>query len=80
MAYIERYISSETRHLSELIEERDRILHNLEVAETHYISSFRLSTPEPSMMELHIPPEDENDMKNHISRPRALTGYTVSIL
>lgn len=45
------------------------------MAETKYISSFRLSTPEPSMADLNLAPEEnESGLKVQISRPRALGG------
>lgn len=68
----------DTQHLASLIEERDQILEQLEIAEARYIASFRLSSPEPSIAELPVPPEDENDIKRQISRPRALTAAPVS--
>ncbi|KAJ7031549.1 armadillo-type protein [Mycena alexandri] len=40
---------SDTQHLVLLIDERDEILENLEIAETRDISSFRLTTPDPSV-------------------------------
>ena len=39
---------SDTSRLAELLDERDIILDNLEVAETRYISSFQAITPSPS--------------------------------
>ena len=73
------FYNSDTSLLAQLIEERDHILDNLEVAEARYIASFRLSTPEPSVAELPVPPdpEDENSIKRQISRPRALASYSV---
>ena len=63
--------------LADLIAERDIILNNLELSETRYIASFRLSTPEPSLLEPPpLPPKDEADIKRHISRPRALSGVS----
>ncbi|THH08733.1 hypothetical protein EW145_g2508 [Phellinidium pouzarii] len=64
----------DTGELSSLIAERDSILENLEIAETRYIASFRLTTPDPSVAELPMPPEDENSIKRHISRPKTLTS------
>lgn len=75
---------SDTQHLSLLIDERDFILNKLEIAETRYISSFRISTPEPSLLSnppvprQAPPPEDGDDLKRQISRPQALAGYRVS--
>ena len=67
-----------------MIDERDFILNKLEIAETRYISSFRISTPEPSLLSnppvprQAPPPEDGDDLKRQISRPQALAGYRVS--
>lgn len=77
--------SRDTQHLALLIDERDEVLENLEIAETRYISSFRTSTPDPSIADLEIPhPEPEriaetSESKNghpEISRPRPLNGAT----
>lgn len=67
----------ETSHLSQLIQERDIILNNLEVAEVQYINSFQLSTPFPSITDYEaptLPPLGTSDLKRHISRPKALRG------
>ncbi|KAH7886005.1 hypothetical protein F5I97DRAFT_1876997 [Phlebopus sp. FC_14] len=72
----------DTHNLALLIAERDEILDNLEVAEAKYISSFRLSTPDPSIADLELPPraesspleKSEKSDRPYISRPRALTG------
>lgn len=65
-------LGSETERLAQLIEERDVILDNLEIAETRYINSFALSTPVQSLNE-H---EDHSaGRKYNISRPRALMPY-----
>ncbi|KAI5123599.1 hypothetical protein M0805_003416 [Coniferiporia weirii] len=64
----------DTGELPMLIAERDSILENLEMAEARYIASFRLTTPDPSIAELPMPPADEDDIRTHISRPRALAG------
>ncbi|KIK96554.1 hypothetical protein PAXRUDRAFT_138207 [Paxillus rubicundulus Ve08.2h10] len=72
----------DTHNIALLIAERDEVLHNLEVAETKYISSFKLATPEPSIAELEIgaqPPallteKSEKPERPYISRPRALVG------
>ncbi|KAA1467838.1 hypothetical protein DENSPDRAFT_770262 [Dentipellis sp. KUC8613] len=64
----------ETNQLASLIEQRDDILNNLEIAETRYISSFRLSTPDPSIADLITAPATETEGLPHISRPRALSG------
>ncbi|KAG7099739.1 hypothetical protein E1B28_001554 [Marasmius oreades] len=59
----------DTQALAVLIEERDEILENLEIAETKYINSFKLSTPEPSLNDAEpFPPPD--DSRPYISRPK----------
>jgi calcium permeable stress-gated cation channel len=63
----------ETHQLALLIEDRDEILENLEIAETRYIASFRLSTPEPSLADFELPLRVNKD-RPYISRPRALAG------
>ncbi|KAL5519004.1 hypothetical protein ACEPAH_687 [Sanghuangporus vaninii] len=65
----------DTGTLPALIRERDHILEQLEIAEARYISSFRLATPDPSVADLPLPLE-ENTTRLHISRPRALAGYS----
>lgn len=69
-------ICSDTTQLALLIDERDEILENLEIAETKYISSFKLSTPDPSIADFVPipPPKDDFPTKPHISRPRPLGG------
>lgn len=69
-----------------LIEERDEILEKLETAEAKYISSFKLTTPEPSVMDFMPSGPMLSDMpppappKPEISRPRPLgAGVCVSI-
>ncbi|KZT30913.1 hypothetical protein NEOLEDRAFT_1053480 [Neolentinus lepideus HHB14362 ss-1] len=64
----------DTQNLALLIDERDEILENLEIAETRYISSFRLSTPDPSIADLEPVKEEgmQNGKKLHISRPLPL--------
>jgi hypothetical protein len=64
----------ETHKLALLIEDRDEILENLEIAETRYITSFRLSTPDPSIADFELPPIPESKDRPYISRPRALAG------
>ena len=67
--------SSDTHNLALLIEERDEILENLEVAETRYISSFKISTPDPSIADLETcapPASEEISPRPHIGRPRTL--------
>ncbi|KZP25372.1 hypothetical protein FIBSPDRAFT_820851 [Athelia psychrophila] len=65
---------SETHKLALLIDDRDEILENLEIAETRYIASFRLSTPDPSIADFEPPILEENKDRPYISRPRALGG------
>jgi calcium permeable stress-gated cation channel len=55
-----------------LIDERDAILENLEIAETRYINSFRLTTPEPSIADYQPPKQDSQ--KPHISLPKKLSA------
>ncbi|KAI0825014.1 hypothetical protein BC628DRAFT_1339042 [Trametes gibbosa] len=69
----------DTGHLALLIDERDEVLENLEVAETKYINSFRLTTPDPSIADWEppVPPpkeEPESPPRPSISRPRPLTS------
>ena len=71
----------DTEQLAYLIDERDEILENLEIAETRYITSFKKSTPDPSIADLELPipetiPEHpaEDNGKPLISRPRPLNG------
>lgn len=64
----------ETHRLALLIEDRDEILENLEIAEARYITSFRLSTPDPSIADFELPPIPESKDRPYISRPRALAG------
>ena len=61
-----------TQRLALLIHERDEILENLEIAETKYISSFRVTTPDPSVLDftLNLPPASDN--RPYISRPLPL--------
>lgn len=61
-----------------LIEERDIILEQLEVAETKYISSFRITTPDPSLLDLNAAPPGDSDGIAYISRPRVLGGGTAA--
>ena len=71
-------LSSDTQRLALLIEERDIILEQLEIAETKYISSFRITTPEPSIADLNPTPGRDSEGIAYISRPRVLGG-TVSL-
>ncbi|KAI0785000.1 hypothetical protein C8Q75DRAFT_777072 [Abortiporus biennis] len=70
----------DTTQLALLIEERDEILENLEIAETKYITSFKLSTPDPSIADFvpvpATPPQSPSSTpsKPQISRPRPLGG------
>ncbi|KAG2159608.1 uncharacterized protein EDB93DRAFT_1236924 [Suillus bovinus] len=67
----------DTHNLALLIAERDEILENLEVAETRYISSFKISTPDPSIADLDILASGGSEItpsRPHIGRPRALVG------
>ncbi|EMD41861.1 hypothetical protein CERSUDRAFT_120777 [Gelatoporia subvermispora B] len=69
----------DTTQLALLIEERDEILENLEIAETKYINSFRLTTPDPSIADFEpsVPlPQEDPDLtsKPPISRPKPLGG------
>lgn len=73
--------SSDTHNLALLIRERDEILDNLEVAETRYISSFKISTPDPSIADLEILApsiSERTSSKPHIGRPRALVGSVIT--
>lgn len=66
--------------LAHLINERDVILERLELAETRYISSFQISTPEPSMADLSVndfrppPPVPPKSDRPYISGPRPLVS------
>ena len=66
---------SETGPLSQLIDERDDILNNLEIAETRYITSFSISTPEQSIAESHAIDTETAGRRFKISRPSALMPY-----
>ena len=54
-----------------LIDERDEILENLEIAETKYISSFCVTTPDPSVLDF-VPTHPAVPSRPHISRPLPL--------
>ena len=78
----------DTEHLALLIDERDQILENLEIAETRYISSFRTSTPDPSIADLEVPVPDPapavqdvapRNGRPEISRPRPLNSAAVHV-
>ncbi|KAI8990545.1 hypothetical protein BD414DRAFT_413825 [Trametes punicea] len=69
----------DTGHLALLIDERDEVLENLEVAETRYINSFRLTTPDPSISDWEppVPPPVEEagaPSRPPISRPLPLSS------
>ncbi|KAH7100165.1 hypothetical protein BKA62DRAFT_801451 [Auriculariales sp. MPI-PUGE-AT-0066] len=66
----------ETEPLARLIDERDDILNNLEIAETRYINSFSISTPEQSISEAQRIAEESAGHRYKIGRPRALMPYT----
>ena len=68
---------SDTEHLAFLIDERDDILDHLEMAETRYIASFRMSTPDPSIADFEIQPlatASGVPARPEISRPMPLAG------
>ncbi len=64
--------NSDTQRVALLIVERDEILESLEIAETQYISSFRVTTPDPSVLDFApaLPPTDPS--RPYISRPLPL--------
>ncbi|KAM6498584.1 hypothetical protein JOM56_006532 [Amanita muscaria] len=62
----------DTQHLARLIDERDAILENLEIAESKYITSFRITTPDPSVLDLELPVPPPNPERPYISLPRPL--------
>ncbi|KAF8899144.1 hypothetical protein BD779DRAFT_1487243 [Infundibulicybe gibba] len=73
-AYLEVDVQSlfsigDTQQLAMLIDERDEILENLEIAETRYIASFRTTTPDPSIADYQPPPPSD---RPYISRPLPL--------
>ena len=71
---------SDTEHLAFLIDERDDILDHLEMAETRYIASFRMSTPEPSIADFEVQPlgmASGVPARPEISRPMPLAGSGV---
>ncbi|KAG5647674.1 hypothetical protein DXG03_008397 [Asterophora parasitica] len=61
----------DTQALALLIEERDEILENLEIAETRYISSFRVTTPDASIADYENSGPVDSD-RPYISRPLPL--------
>ena len=67
---------SDTQHIALLIDQRDEILENLEIAETRYINSFQVTTPDPSIADyeplpLPLPPPPD-PTRPYISRPLPL--------
>lgn len=65
------YLFSDTHSLALLIDERDEILENLEIAETRYIGSFRVTTPDPSVADFQANLQMDTD-RPYISRPLPL--------
>ncbi|KAG6897962.1 hypothetical protein C0992_008352 [Termitomyces sp. T32_za158] len=61
----------DTHSLALLIDERDEILENLEIAETRYIGSFRVTTPDPSVADFQ-PNLQLDTERPYISRPLPL--------
>ena len=75
-SYPELTFGSDTRHIALLIDQRDEILENLEIAETRYIGSFQITTPDPSIADceplpLPLPPPPD-PTRPYISRPLPL--------
>ncbi|KAJ7234307.1 hypothetical protein B0H12DRAFT_1142976 [Mycena haematopus] len=68
----------DTQRLALLIDERDEILENLEIAETRYISSFRLTTPDPSIASFRPPSSSDEDGRPYISHPQPLRNPSTS--
>ncbi|KAF7297179.1 MPN domain-containing protein [Mycena indigotica] len=66
------YSICDTRRLALLIDERDEILENLEIAETRYISSFRITTPEPSVADFEATIPKPDPSRPYISHPQPL--------
>ncbi|KJA28630.1 hypothetical protein HYPSUDRAFT_34085 [Hypholoma sublateritium FD-334 SS-4] len=64
----------DTHKIALLIEERDQILENLEISETKYINSFRVTTPDPSILDFVPPPPPADPNRPYISRPIPLAG------
>ncbi|KAF9556409.1 hypothetical protein CPC08DRAFT_778388 [Agrocybe pediades] len=62
----------DTHRLALLIDERDEILENLEISETKYISSFRVTTPDPSILDFVPTPPPADPNRPYISRPLPL--------
>lgn len=72
MMFFLAQVISDTELIALLIEERDQVLENLEIAETRYISSFRLTTPDPSLADWEPPQVPQDPNRPQISRPRPL--------
>ncbi|KAJ7160781.1 hypothetical protein C8R46DRAFT_1223124 [Mycena filopes] len=71
------YSICDTQRLALLIDERDEILENLEIAETRYIGSFRLTTPDPSVSNFDLLAGQESTStgrRPYISHPQPLTA------
>ncbi|KAF8183820.1 hypothetical protein K438DRAFT_1838672 [Mycena galopus ATCC 62051] len=68
----------DTQRLALLIDERDEILENLEIAETRYISSFRLTTPDPSIADFEPPSLRDSDGRPYISHPQPLRNNSTT--
>ncbi|KAF7373376.1 MPN domain-containing protein [Mycena sanguinolenta] len=70
----------DTQRLALLIDERDEILENLEIAETRYISSFRLTTPDPSIADFQLqqPSAVSDDGRPYISHPQPLRNTSTT--
>ncbi|KAJ7091404.1 hypothetical protein B0H15DRAFT_234366 [Mycena belliarum] len=72
----------DTHRLALLIDERDEILENLEIAEARYIASFRLTTPDPSIAEYEPPSpaeRDANASRPYISHPQPLRNTSTRV-
>lgn len=74
----------DTERLALLIEQRDEILENLEIAETQYISSFTVTTPDPSIADYLSTVGEGTDEeagvgRPYISRPKPLGGATTTV-
>lgn len=65
---------SNTHRVALLIHDRDEILENLEIAETKYISSFRVTTPDPSILDFVPTPPPADPTRPYISRPLPLAA------
>nr|GAT60500.1 predicted protein [Mycena chlorophos] len=74
------YSICDTQRLALLIDERDEILENLEIAEARYISSFRVTTPDPSVADFEavIPKDPKDPNRPYISHPQPLRNQSQS--